>query len=73
MAFGKRFKAYMKRYPNVNPTANRCSELPYVELRSMAKNLYFENNESKEYLQKYQNMKHQDLSNAVYHAMGTLV
>ena len=73
MAFGKRFKAYMKNYPNAaKPSANRCSLLPYGELRSMAKNMYNANDDSKANLYKYQHMTKTDLANAVYRALGTL-
>ena len=73
MAFGKRFKAYMNNYPNAaKPTANRCSLLPYNELRSMAKNMYNANNDSKANLRQYQHMTKRELSNAVYRALGTL-
>ena len=73
MAFGKRFKTYMKNYPNAaTPTANRCSKLPYNELRTMAKNMYFANGNSRMELYHYQNMTKHNLANAVYRAMGTL-
>ena len=73
MAFGKRFNAYMKKYPNAAvPSANRCSQLPYNELRTMAKTMYYDNRDSKIQLYRYQNMTKTNLANAVYHAMGTL-
>ena len=73
MAFGKRFKAYMNNYPNAaTPSANRCSMLPYNELRTMARTMYHANRNTKVELFHYQNMNKKDLGNAVYRAMGVL-
>lgn len=74
MVFGKRFTAYMNNYPNADkPSANRCSKLSYNELRSIAKNLYRANDDAKNELYNYPHMNRTDLSNSVYHAMGTLL
>ena len=73
MKFGKLFKNYMNNYPNAAlPTANRCSMLPYNELRSMAENMYHANRETKVELYHYQNMNKRELTNAVYRALGAI-
>jgi len=73
MKFGKLFKNYMNNYPNAAvPTANRCSKLPYNELRSMAKNMYHANRDTKVELNHYQNMTKRQLTHAVYRALGAI-
>ena len=39
MKYGELFKDYINKY-NHKPSTNRCSTLPYKELKQMAKNLY---------------------------------
>ena len=39
MKYGKLFRNYMEDF-NHTPSTNRCSTLPYKELKLMAKNMY---------------------------------
>ena len=71
--FGKRFRAYMRNYPEAQkPTQNRCSKLQYSELKNMAKTMYHYSDGTKERLFKYQNMPKAELAGAVYDALGYL-
>lgn len=73
MNYGKRFTKYINVFPNATkPSTNRCSTLPYNELKAMAKNLYHNNRDAKIELYKYQNMPAHELKNSVYRALGTL-
>lgn len=73
MIYGKRFKKYMQTFPDAaKPSTNRCSTLPYGELKAMAKNIYHNNRDAKVELYKYQNMPANELRNSVFRALDTL-
>jgi hypothetical protein len=73
MKYGKKFTKYMNTFPNAaKPSANRCSALPYNELKAMAKNIYHNNRDAKVELYKYQNMPKNELVNSVFRALDTL-
>jgi hypothetical protein len=77
MKYGKLFRDYIEKY-NHEPSTNRCSTLPYKELKQMAKNIYpdvkrscdiFKDNNM---LFEYMKMPHYQLSKAVYQALDYL-
>lgn len=77
MKYGKLFRNYIEKY-NHKPSTNRCSTLPYKELKQVAKNIYpdvkdccyvFGDNNM---LFEYMKMPHHQLSKAVYQALDYL-
>lgn len=77
MKYGKLFRDYIEKH-NHKPSTNRCSTLPYKELKQMAKNIYpdvkhccdiFADNNM---LLGYMKMPHHQLSKAVYQALDYL-
>lgn len=77
MKYGKLFRDYIKTY-NHRPSTNRCSTLPYKELKQMAKNMYPNIKQrcdvfgAHNILFEYMKMPHHRLSKAVYQALDYL-
>ena len=69
MKFGKLFTKFLVKYPDVKLTANRCSNLPYAELKMMAKVMYPNNVGIPHY---YMRMSHPLLADTVYSALCNL-
>ena len=73
MNYGKRFTKYINRFPDAErPSANRCSMLSYRELRTMAKNMYSVNNNTRGALNNYQRTPQAGLANMVYRALDEI-
>lgn len=77
MKYGYLFRNYIKDFAHI-PSTNRCSTLPYKELKLMAKNLYkivkeeFEQWNEESPLFNYTRMPADKLAKAVYKALDYL-
>lgn len=77
MKYGKLFRDYIEHY-NHKPSTNRCSTLPYKELKQIAKNIYPNVKQfcdvfgDYNILFEYMKMPHHKLSKAVYQALDYL-
>lgn len=74
MKYGPLFRGYIRDY-NHTPSANRCTKMPYKELKQMAKNLYLDVKEEcnmwndNNPLSEYMRMSKEQLPNAVWNAL----
>lgn len=78
MKYGPLFRNYIKEFAHI-PSTNRCTTLPYKELKIMAKNMYptLKSDEVARHIRKnplvnYMRMPKNELTLAVYEALNLM-